>query len=167
VIAEVLVVNRALIWGIAIPFAAMGAIAALAAWLFVRRGAEEAARKRAGEVPLKNPFSLTQAARFAALFAAVLLLVKLVQTYVPGRGLYGVAALAGLTDVDAITLSMAEYAREGDKGVAADAIVLASLSNTIVKAGMVMALGGTAVRAPVLMATGAILAAGVATILLF
>jgi uncharacterized membrane protein (DUF4010 family) len=167
VIAEVLVVNRALIGRVAIPFAAMGAIAALAAWFFVHRGAKEAARKKAGEVRLRNPFSLTQAARFAALFAAVLLLVRLVQAYLPGRGIYAVAALAGLTDVDAITLSMAEYAREGDKNVAADAIVIASLSNTIVKSGMVLALGGTAVRAPVLMATGAILAAGIAAMVLF
>ncbi|HSV07449.1 MAG TPA: DUF4010 domain-containing protein [Candidatus Binatus sp.] len=46
-----------------------------------------------------------------------------------------VAALAGLTDVDAITLSMAEYARSGDPHVATSAIVLATLSNTAVTCG--------------------------------
>src|SRR4029077_17314526 len=44
-----------------------------------------------------------------------------------GNAVYMVAALAGLTDVDAITLSMAEYARSGDPHVATSAIVLATL----------------------------------------
>jgi len=52
-----------------------------------------------------------------------------------GNAVYMVAALAGLTDVDAITLSMAEYARSGDSHVATSAIVLATLSNTAVTCG--------------------------------
>ncbi|MFO1072677.1 MAG: DUF4010 domain-containing protein [Geminicoccaceae bacterium] len=113
----------------------------------------------AQSVPLQNPFSLTAAVKFAALFAAVLLLVKLVQVYLPGRGVYGVAALAGLTDVDVITLSMADYARSNDPGTAVRAIMIASLTNTLVKCGMVVSLGGPALRRPVLLATAALLAA--------
>jgi len=55
--------------------------------------------------------------RFAAFFAAVLLVVRLVQVYASGHGVYLVAALAGTTDVDAITLSMAQYARSGNSGL--------------------------------------------------
>jgi uncharacterized membrane protein (DUF4010 family) len=44
----------------------------------------------------------------------VLLAVKIVQENFAASGLYAVAALAGLTDVDAITLSMAEFAKAGD-----------------------------------------------------
>ena len=83
---------------------------------------------------------------------------------IAGKGLYMVAGLAGMTDVDAITLSMAEYARSGDAHVAANAIVLATLINTTVKCGIVAVLGGAALRRPVLIATGAILAAAVGTI---
>ena len=79
-----------------------------AAWLLYRRSGDGTESK---DVPLRNPFSLTSAAKFAVLFAAVLLLVKLAQFYLPGGGVYVLAALAGLTDVDAITLSMAEYAK--------------------------------------------------------
>jgi uncharacterized membrane protein (DUF4010 family) len=75
-----------------------------------------------------------------------------------------VAGLAGMTDVDAITLSMAEYARSGDAHFAADAIVLATLTNTTVKCGIVVVLGGAVLRRPVLIATGAILVATVGTI---
>jgi uncharacterized membrane protein (DUF4010 family) len=75
-----------------------------------------------------------------------------------------VAGLAGMTDVDAITLSMAEYARSGDAHVAVNAIVLATLTNTMVKCGIVAALGGAVLRRAVLIATGAILVAAVGTI---
>ena len=76
------------------------------------------------------------------------------------------AALAGTTDVDAITLSLAQYARTGNPGVASHAITLAVLSNTIVKTGMVVALGSPALRGSLLIATVGILVAGVAAILL-
>ena len=91
------------------------------------------------DVALRNPFSLTAAMRFALLFAAVLLVVKLVERYAPGRGVYVVAALAGTTDVDAITLSMATSARDGaiDAGTATIAIVVAALVNTLVKGALV------------------------------
>ena len=168
VIVEVAVVNRSLVARVLVPFAIMGAVAAIAAWIaFGRRGAgQDSTASKAKEVPLKNPFSLTAASKFGAFFAGVLLVVKLVQTYFPGEGLYMVAVLAGLTDVDAITLSMADYAKSGDVQVAVNSIVLATLANTAVKCGIVAALGGTLLRRPVLIATGAILAAGIATIAL-
>jgi uncharacterized membrane protein (DUF4010 family) len=161
VIAEVLVVNRALVTRVLIPFVMMGAAAAIAAWISFRRGASAADRTaaKAKEVRLRNPFSLTEASKFGAFFAVVLLVVKLVQIRFPGKGLYMVAGLAGMTDVDAITLSMAEYARSGDAHVAVNAIVLATLTNTTVKCGIVAVLGGAVLRRPVLIATGAILAA--------
>jgi uncharacterized membrane protein (DUF4010 family) len=166
VVVEVAVVNRALVGRVLVPFALMAAAAGVAAFLLFRRSASarDGAAKTA-DVPLRNPFSLTEASKFGAFFAVVLLVVKLVQTHFPGRGLYMVAALAGLTDVDAITLSMAEYAKQGDAGIATNAIVLATLANTAVKCGVVVSLGGAALRRPVVVATAAILAAGVATML--
>jgi uncharacterized membrane protein (DUF4010 family) len=167
VIVEVVVVNRALVGHMLVPFVMMGAAAAIAAWvLFRRRGAEDDGGTSKAEVPLRNPFSLMEASKFGAFFAVVLLVVKVVQTHFPGEGLYMVAVLAGLTDVDAITLSMAEYARSGDTHVAVNSIVLATLANTTVKCGIVAGLGGAVLRRPVMIATGAILAAGIATIVL-
>jgi uncharacterized membrane protein (DUF4010 family) len=117
-------------------------------------------------VALRNPFSLTEAARFAAFFALVLIVVKLVERHFPGQGLYSVAALAGLTDVDAITLSMAQYAgRTGDAGTAATAITIAAVTNTLVKCGMVTALGGPQLRRRIIVATAAVLAAGALALL--
>jgi uncharacterized membrane protein (DUF4010 family) len=130
------VVNRALLGPVLVPFAMMAAVvAALAAVLYFRGGAANGTAPK-GALDLRNPFSLTEAAKFAALFAVVLLAVKIVQEHFPPSGLYAVAALAGLTDVDAITLSMSEFAQSGEAGVAVMAIVIAALSNTLVKCGM-------------------------------
>ena len=163
VVVEVLVVNRALLPALLPTMVTMTLVCAAFAGWHQRRAGQDVQGK---DVPLHNPFSLTSAMKFAALFAVVLLVVKIVQAYAPETGLYYVAALAGTTDVDAITLSMAQYAREGSVDVASHAIVIAVLSNTVVKTGMVVALGTPALRRSILMATAGILVTGVGAILL-
>jgi uncharacterized membrane protein (DUF4010 family) len=164
VIAEVAVVHRPLVASVLVPFAAMGVAGLGAAGVLYRRGAKALAS--AQPVPLTNPFSLTSASRFAAFFAVVLLVVKGVQEYLPGTGVYAVAALAGLTDVDAITLSMATWTRDGgDPTQAVRAIGIAALSNTATKCVIAVALGAPALRQRLLAVTGAILLAGGAALL--
>jgi uncharacterized membrane protein (DUF4010 family) len=165
VVAEVLVVNRSLIVSLLAPFAAMAAVAGVFAWTYLRRSATPQS-EAAADVSIKNPFSLTAAAKFAAFFTAVLLAVKVAQHNLPANGIYVVSALAGLTDVDAIVLSMAESAKTGDAAVAVNAIVVAALTNTIVKCGMVVTLGAPALKRLVGVATAAILVIGVGVIVL-
>jgi uncharacterized membrane protein (DUF4010 family) len=166
VIVLVAVVNRKLLPEILIPFLLMGLTSGgYAAFLYFGDSSVDGTAPN-GEVEIENPFSLTAAAKFAALFAVVLLAVKIVQEHFPPSGLYAVAALAGLTDVDAITLSMSEFAQSGDARVAVIAIVIASLSNTIVKCGMGFLLGGEGLGKKLLAATAATLAAGLAAALL-
>jgi uncharacterized membrane protein (DUF4010 family) len=163
VLVEVLVVNRALLPALLPALLAMTVVCAGFAVFMLRRSGQQGSQ--AQEVPLRNPFSLTSAIKFAAVFAAVLLAVKITQANAPEAGLYAVAAIAGTTDVDAMTLSMAQYAHTGDAQVAAHAITIAILSNTVVKTGMVVALGHPSLRRPVLLAMSLIVGAGVAAIL--
>jgi uncharacterized membrane protein (DUF4010 family) len=163
VIVMVLVVNRELLTALTLPLASMAIVTLAFAWYLRARGG---AREIADGVPLTNPFSLTAAARFAAFFALVLLVVKIAQAYAPDRGVYFVAALAGTTDVDAITLSMAQYAKSGSVAVAAQAIIVATLTNTAVKTGMVAALGCGELRKALLPAAIMVLAAGGGVLLL-
>jgi uncharacterized membrane protein (DUF4010 family) len=97
----------------------------------------------------------------------VLLAVKIVQENFPPTGLYAVAAIAGLTDVDAITLSMAQLAKSGDMHTPVVAIVIAALSNTLVKCGMALAIGGAPLGKRLLAATAATLLAGLGAALTF
>jgi uncharacterized membrane protein (DUF4010 family) len=164
VLVMVLVVNRTLLGPLLVPFLAMAAAASLIGWHYHRLSPH---KPSAQGVPLTNPFSLTAAARFAASFALVLLVVRLAQVYAPEAGVYFVAGLAGTTDVDAITLSMSQYASSGgDVAVAVRAITVAALANTVVKTGMAVALGSAELRRSILKSTPVILAAGGAALLL-
>lgn len=159
------VVQPALALALAVPVGAMTAVCAVGAALAMR--ARGGAADGLPAVPMKNPFSLLAASKFAALFAAVLLLLKLGQQHLPQSGVYAVAALAGLTDVDAITASMAERARlaPAEVRVAATAILVACLSNTAVKTGMAVGMGRGLARTVVVGAV-AVVAAGLAALAL-
>jgi len=137
---------------------AIGAMAlvtlALAAY-FYRRAPQLQANSATS---VNNPFSLWAASQFGLMFAAVLLVVKLTEHYAPAEGLYLVAAIAGTTDVDAITLSMAQYAQQaGREQLAATALVIAVLSNTLVKTTLVCTLGSAGLRQRLLRACALII----------
>lgn len=164
VLVLVAIVNWALLLPLLAPFLAMAAITAgFAAYLYFRDGAAGKGKPGKSDFNVTNPFSLTSAAKFAVLFAVVLLVVKIAQEHFPPDSLYAVAALAGLTDVDAITLSMAEVARGGDARVAAIAITVAALANTVVKCGMAVAIAGASFAKPLMAATAVLVPAGLAT----
>jgi uncharacterized membrane protein (DUF4010 family) len=162
VLVLVAVVYRPLLMPLLVPFLVMAAITAGAAAFLYWRSGSSAGQGAQGDLEVRNPFSLVSAAKFGALFAVILLVVKIVQQHFPADGLYAVAALAGLTDVDAITLSMAEFAKTGDAAIAAASIVIAALSNTIVKCGMALAGAGMAFAKPLIVATVALIIAGLA-----
>jgi len=89
-----------------------------------------------------NPSELRVALLFAGLYGAVLLAVAAAKHWFGEGGLYAVAVLSGLTDMDAITLSTAELARNGEvaPAVAGRVVVLAALANIVFKTGIVWAL---------------------------
>jgi uncharacterized membrane protein (DUF4010 family) len=161
------VVHAPLVAALLLPFGAMTAVTLLAVALLMRRTRKQEPAV-AASVALRNPFSLTAAMKFALFFAAVLIVVALAQRYFPSRGYYFVAALAGLTDVDAITLSMSSLVRDGGvpATTAARALVVAALSNTVVKCGMVVAIASAALRWRTVVATAVLLAVGLATVFL-
>ncbi len=166
VVALVAIVDASFVVTVLPPFIA-AAVATLAMIALAWRQSAAEGQAHPQELALKNPFSLTEAVKFALFFAAVLLVVRLVELYAPGKGFYAVAALAGLTDVDAITLSMTRYAGEsGDGRTAALAIAIGALSNTLVKGGYVIALGAAPLKRKIALATAVIAAAVVIGMLL-
>lgn len=164
--ARVLVVSfaitPALVWHLAPPVGAMSlATLAIVGFLHLRHRARTKGRSGGANLTISTPFSLSQAVKFGLLYAVTLLVVKIVGEFHEGEGLYLVAAIAGSTDVDAITLSMSEYARGGSQIVASTAIVIAAIANTIVKGGIAAAIGSTAYRNKLLMAMATISVVGI------
>lgn len=110
-------------------------------------------------VPHRNPFELSVALKFGLFYAVVMLCAKAAQTYFGSRGLYVASTLAGFGDVDALILSVARFHQEGLAGPsAAAAITLATMTNSVVKAGLTAWLGNAPLAWRV--------AAGVATMLM-
>ena len=169
VVAIVAVIHLPLLKILAIPFIAMSIIGLLTAGYFYRRCFRTRLKSEptSRDVPLKNPFSLTKAAKFGLIFAIILVAVKIVEKRFSSQGLYLVSILGGLTDVDAITLSLAKWAKSGgDAATAVKAIVMASLSNTFVKCGFVVFLSSGALKRRILPATLTLALAGIIAIFL-
>lgn len=161
---EVAVVHAPLLRALVVPLAVMLVVACIAAALFYQRSRRVPEKSR--DLALRNPFSLTSAIKFAGVFMLVLLAVAVVKRWAPGRGELVVAALAGLTDVDAITLSMATFARDGGaSATAAQAITVATFTNTLVKCALVIGLASRALRTRVVVVTIAVVAAGTVALL--
>lgn len=125
----------------ATPILAMFATSAalcLALWLAVRGDAGSLSEP-------DNPTQLKSALLFAAMYAGVTLAVALAQRYFQHSGLYIVAAISGLTDMDAITLSTSRLVHEGTVSPSSGwrAIIIASMSNILFKTGLIAALSGS------------------------
>jgi uncharacterized membrane protein (DUF4010 family) len=127
---------------------------------FLHRRQEGAAR--ASVSAGTNPFELGQAIRFGLLFGVVTFAAKAAQIYLGDAGLYLAGALAGLTDVDAIVLSMSQLAlsEPASHAVAARTILIAVLANTGVKGAMAIFMGAPGLRTVMLPITAVLLAVG-------
>ncbi len=90
-----------------------------------------------------KPFSLATPLRFAVVLAVVMVASAGLQSWLGDAGLLLVSAIAGLTDVDAPSLTAAERVAEGlDAGVGALAILIAVAVNIVAKFVIVSWIGG-------------------------
>ncbi|MFZ5470277.1 MAG: MgtC/SapB family protein [Myxococcota bacterium] len=160
VIVEVGIVHPALLPRLLIPMGTMGLSGLAVSFVLYQRA--RGVQQAPAEVQLSNPFELSSALKFALLFAVVLLGVKAASTYLGESGTLVAGLLAGTTDVDAITLSMANLARNEvvSAPTATTAIFLGTGSNTLVKAGLAVFSGGWELGRRVLSAYAVIIAAG-------
>jgi uncharacterized membrane protein (DUF4010 family) len=124
---------------VAVPMGVMfGTIGALSvrSWL--------ASRTEAGPMPAQsNPTELKPAIIFALLFTVILVGVAAAKNYFGSKGLYAVAVLSGLADMDAITVSITQLVNTQTLPASTGwrLILVASMSNLVFKAGVVALLG--------------------------
>ena len=116
--------------------AAMG----LLAFVFVS-ARNETEVKGSQDFSLKNPFDILEVLRFGALLAVVTLAVGLARTQPGDSSVLAVAAVSGLADVDAVTLSVARFGEVSSAAV--NAILAAVAVNTFAKGAYAWLVGGT------------------------
>jgi len=122
--------------------AALAAVPLLAAVWVARRYTNHA---ETGDVGINNPLEIGQALIIGGVLAAIFVLSHGAEAWLGDKGVYALALLSGVADVDAISLALAKQAHgDLDTEVAGRAIVLSALSNTLFKAGFATAIGGMA-----------------------
>ncbi|MDP1928314.1 MAG: MgtC/SapB family protein [Thiobacillus sp.] len=100
-----------------------------------------------GEMPalaMGNPTELRTALGFGLMYAGVLLVSAWLSDWLGTRGLYAVALVSGLTDVDAITLSSLRLFNLDKLPTAAvvNVVVIATLANLLFKSALALFIGG-------------------------
>ena len=103
------------------------------------------------------------------IYVIVLFGVAAAHQYWGNAGLYLIAVISGLTDVDAITLSTADLVKSGSVEAATGwrVILIAVLATLVLKAGMVASTGGRALLLRILPVYGAALLTGLAILFLW
>ncbi len=120
-----------------------------------------------GEVGLGNPVELTRAVTLGLLFAVILVAARAAQEKLGTAGLWAAGALGGLLDVDSVAVANADLHKGGLASVeaAGGSFLLATLTNLLVKAGIVLVVGGRALAARVLPGFAALAAVTVVLLL--
>jgi len=154
--------NRKLILTLGFPFAALAAAALLMGWIWTRlpdAGAGPVAR----EFEPKNPLELRAALFFAVLFLAMLIATHLVVTYLGKAGVYSLAAVMGVADVDPFIMGMTQAGGASTSlSVAAAAILIAAASNNLVKGIYAYSMSDSKTRVQSFSLLAALAAAGLA-----
>jgi len=127
-----------------VTYLALPALLAIAITWF---GAKQSRATDVDERPVTNPLQLPAALQMAAIFQVVLMLVWFASHYGGNRGIISMATLLGLTDVDALTISMARrVASDISLETAALAIAIGVLSNTVLKLTIALFIGSAGFR---------------------
>lgn len=167
VIIEVAVVIPGKLWEMVLPLALEFLVmAAICAGMFYTIHQKKDSEKMPEP---KNPAQFSSALVFGLLYGIILLAVAFAKQEFGSGALYAVAVISGLTDVDAITLSLSQLMKNGDLQVENGwkLILLASLSNLLFKGIMAAVLGSIALRNRIATSFGISIVAGLLLIWLW
>ena len=158
--AIVFTLNQGLAKELMLPFlliATPGVLISVALLLLGRK-------KETIETPeITNPLSLSIAIKFALLYAVIVLLVTLTRQWGADKGLYIVSFLSGLTDMDAIALSLTDMVKQGKLllELAAKGIIIGAIANTLFKAGFAIIAGSKKMRLVIILGMGGMVLTGI------
>lgn len=146
---------------LALPAAAMALVVLAAAFTLHRR--DRSREAAAAAAPVSNPLQLGAALGFGLLLGIVMLVARWMEAQFSAAGVLAIAGISGLSDVDAITLTLARMGEsEITAALAAFAIVVAAAANSLAKGALALVIGGRGlglrVLAPLALAAGAGLA---------
>lgn len=118
-----------------LPFAILALIGIIGGWCWTTRAQIGDRSQQGGNIsPNQNPLELRAAFVFAALFVIIVVLTHYTALYLGKGGIYTLAGIMGITDVDPFILGLTQSAGKATSiSVAAAAIAIAASSNNLVK----------------------------------
>lgn len=143
VLALAAIFQPSLMTPLALPMGVMAVIGLCGAGFVRFRGR---GKDRAPDLDaVANPLNLGVALAFGAVLTIVLLALHYLEAWFGKAGIIVAAAMSGVTDVDAITISVARLAEDDlAASAAAVAIFVAAAVNTAIKAGIALGMGSKA-----------------------
>ncbi len=154
----VLIFNQQLLRGLSVSLSLVFLAAiGITIWCYLKSRKHQ---KIETELPHGRPLNLTAALVFGLLYVVILFVVAYANSVFGEKGIFIVSALAGVSDVDAITISVSKLSQNGIlAGTAQNAILIATISNTLIKLGIVVWAGGPGIRKQVCIGYGVIFVA--------
>ncbi|AKF24089.1 hypothetical protein YH65_00700 [Sulfurovum lithotrophicum] len=143
VLFEALVINMEVAWHLLLPYT-LAALSGFAYVYIIYKQATQTAPGIQNEILNKNPLQLSEAIKFGILFGVIYGAITIVKQGYGDIGVYIVSSFSGITDVDAITLSLSQLEADNKLPIltAVNGIIIASVVNTYVKLGIVFWMGG-------------------------
>jgi len=125
--------NRELMNKLALPFIVLGATAIIVGWIWAKRS-EESSLNTPQQTEPKNPLEISAALVFALLFVSMVVLTHLSIEYLGNAGVYTLATIMGITDVDPFIMGLTQAVPSlTPLHVASSCILIATASNNVVK----------------------------------
>lgn len=125
--------NRTLFERLAPPFVALAGLAVAGGWAWSRRPDRDRGSDGESE-PSRNPLELRSALLFAGLFVGMLVATQLAAAHLGRRGIFTLAAIFGVADVDPFILGVTQTAGlSADVRMSAQSILIAAASNNLAK----------------------------------
>ncbi len=156
--------NRTLMMTLAPTFLVLAGLGVLVGWLWSRR--RDPGSDQPEEFEPKNPLELGTAILFAFLFVILLVATQLATSHLGQAGVYSLAAIVGVTNVDPFIMGMTQTAGKITlMNVAAASILITAASNNIVKGIYAYAMSRRPVGVPSLFLLLGLAAAGLVPLL--
>jgi uncharacterized membrane protein (DUF4010 family) len=151
-----------------VPFVLPPFVLGVALLLFAVARRWEPAQEAKDASEIKNPLGLMSAIRMALAFQASLMLISYVSSTIGASGVLASAALVGLTDMDALTLSMSRFGTTPELvRLSARAIAIGLLGNSALKIALVLGLGASRYRLLAALGLGALALTGAIVLSVF
>ncbi len=152
--------NKDMLRGLTIPLVVV-LLSAIGVTLYFYRK-QQRKHRSTEKLPLGEPLNIRDAVFFGILYSGILLLVSYASSEYGEKGIYVSSAISALTDIDAISISVSKLAGDSIQFLTAqNAILLATLTNTIIKIGISLWFGSRQLKKNILIGYGIIFIAGI------